>query len=109
MKLLFDENLSPRLVDSLATLFPDSAHVHSVGLGRKSDEDVWTHARTHGFAIVSKDADFHQRSLVFGPPPKLVWIRRGNCSTEVVEDILRRAHSDIEDFGRDDAAFLILE
>ncbi len=93
MKLLFDENLSPRLVRRLADLFPDSAHVHEIGLGAAADEAVWTHAAAHGFTIISKDADFHTLSFLRGQPPKVIWIRRGNCSTAEVEAILRQQHA----------------
>ncbi len=89
MKLLFDENLSPRLVDALADLFPGSAHVHRVALGSATDEAVWHHAREQGFTLVSKDADFYELSLLRGQPPKVVWIRRGNCSTAQIEMLLR--------------------
>ena len=109
MKLLFDENLAPRLVASLAALFPDSAHVHAVGLAQATDELVWRYARDHGFTIVSKDSDFHERSLLLGFPPKIVWIRRGNCSTADVERLLRDAAADIERLDFDaQAAFLIV-
>ena len=81
MKLLLDQNLAPRLVAALAALYPDSKHVRDVGLAAANDDDVWRYAAAGGFTIVSKDADFHERSFVLGPPPKVIWIRRGNCST----------------------------
>lgn len=93
MKLLFDENLSPRLVDALADVFPGSAHVHGAGLGSATDDAVWHHAREQGFTLVSKDADFYELSLLRGEPPKVVWIRRGNCSTTQIERLLR-AHAE---------------
>jgi predicted nuclease of predicted toxin-antitoxin system len=89
MRLLFDQNLSHRLVQRLADAYPDSSHVRDVGLARAADELVWTHAREHDFIIVSKDADFHQRSFLYGAPPRVVWIRRGNCSTDEIEQLLR--------------------
>ena len=89
MKLLFDQNLSPRLVDSLAGLFPQSLHVQAVALDRASDETVWRFALDHGFVIVSKDSDFQERSQVANSAPKVVWIQRGNCSTEEIEAMLR--------------------
>ena len=92
MKLLFDENLSPRLALQLADVFPGSAHVHALGLGGASDEAVWRYAREHGFTLVSKDADFYELSLLRDPPPKVVWIRRGNCSTAQIAALLR-AHA----------------
>src|SRR5207248_1452461 len=55
MKLLFDQNLSPKLVNRLADLFPDSSHVQSVGLDCAGDDQIWEHARLNGFAVVTKD------------------------------------------------------
>ena len=80
MRLLLDQNLSPRLLPALADLFPDSTHVREVGLKAAADHAVWQYAAQHGFAIVSKDADFHERSFLLGQPPKVIWIRRGNCA-----------------------------
>lgn len=109
MKLLLDQNISHRLVESLASLYPDSSHVRLIGLKAADDESIWAFARQHDFAIVSKDSDFYQRSLLFGFPPKVIWIRRGNCKTETIEQILRERHSDIERFHRDKRhAYLIL-
>ncbi len=109
MKLLFDENLPPRLVHALNGLFPGSEHLRSVGLAKALDEDVWRYAREHAFTLVTKDADFHERSVVFGHPPKVVWIRRGNCTTAQLEQTLLRHASDIENPGADaNSAFLIL-
>lgn len=66
MKLLFDENLSHRLVGLLTADFPDSEHLTRVGLMSASDQDVWKHARDHGYVLVSKDDDFRSLSLVHG-------------------------------------------
>lgn len=96
MKLLFDENLSPWLVDTLADRFPGSAHVHRVGLGSATDDAVWQHAREQGFTLVGKDADFYELSLLRGQPPKVVRIRRGNCSTAQIEMLLRTRAERIE-------------
>jgi predicted nuclease of predicted toxin-antitoxin system len=85
VRLLLDQNLSPRLVSTLADVFPRSIHVSDVGLSRATDEVVWNYAAQHGYVIVSKDAEFHQRSFLLGHPPKVVWIRRGNCSTGDIE------------------------
>ena len=68
MKLLFDENLSPRLVHQLSD-FPGSAHVDVLGLHGKPDAEIWAYAREHGFVIVSKDDDFRQLSFLHGAPP----------------------------------------
>lgn len=109
MKLLFDQNLSHKLARRLADLFPDSAHVREVGLKEAEDLTVWEYAKQQGFIIVSKDADFHQRSFVLGFPPKVVWIRLGNCTTTEVEQVIRKNFDSIEAFAEDEeAAFLVL-
>ena len=109
MKLLFDENLSPRLVSYLTTTFPGSLHVRDVGLARADDNSIWSYAREYGFAIVSKDSDFHQRSLISGPLPKVIWIQRGNCSTMDIIEIFKGHHSVLEEFEKNsEAAFLAL-
>jgi predicted nuclease of predicted toxin-antitoxin system len=74
MKLLFDENLSFRLVRSLAETYPSSAHVREPGLLGASDEAIWLHAAEHDFLLTSKDADFSQRSVAYGSPPKVIWL-----------------------------------
>ena len=109
MKLLFDENLSPELVRLIADIFPDSVHVREVGLKSADDPVVWQYAKEHRLIIVSKDSDLHQRSFVLGHPPKLVWVRLGNCSTSEVERLLRGHFSAIITFHEDDeASFLAL-
>lgn len=109
MRLLFDQNLSPRLVDLLADAHPGSAHVLSAGLDCAPDEAVWAYAKKQGFIIVTKDTDFHERSVIHGAPPKVVWIRRGNCSTTMIEQILRRHRGDIQQLSNDsEISYLVL-
>lgn len=98
MKLLFDENRSPKLPRLLATLFPDSAHVRECGLPGLPDEDVWEYARVNGFTIVSKDSDFQQRSLLYGHPPKIVWPRIGNCTRQQLVQLITVHEQDILTF-----------
>jgi len=110
VKLLLDQNLSPRLIASLVGLYPESAHVKDLGMERASDADLWEFALEHGFTIVSKDSDFHQRSFLHGPPPKVVWIRLGNCTTSEILEILTARHREVIDFGdRPVEAFLVLD
>jgi predicted nuclease of predicted toxin-antitoxin system len=109
MKLLFDQNLSHRLVRMLADVYPDCIHIRDVSLKTATDSVIWEYAKHNGYMIVSKDSDFHQRSFVFGYPPKVVWIRRGNCSTKTIEQILRDHHETVAQFEADaTATFLIL-
>jgi predicted nuclease of predicted toxin-antitoxin system len=109
VKLLLDENLSPRLVESLRDLYPGSLHVHNVALGGEDDTAVWMYAKTHRFAIVSKDSDFAERSILESEPPKIIWIRFGNCSTTEIENLLRFAHEAVRAFlEKDEEACLVL-
>ena len=109
MKLFFDQNLSYKLVGRLADLFPHSEHVRNVNLHEVDDRMVWEYARANGFAIVSKDEDFHQLSFLYGAPPKVVWVRQGNCTTTDIELTLRRHYMDLLKFNADEeGAFLIV-
>jgi len=101
MKLLFDQNLSPRLVSRLSDLFPDSAHVYPLGLAGVLDGEVWNYARDNGFILVSKDADFSELSLLHGHPPKLIWLRIGNCTTIQIEQLLRANFEAIEEMNQE--------
>jgi predicted nuclease of predicted toxin-antitoxin system len=109
MKLLFDENLSHKLVQLLEDVFPNSIHVRDVDLKAADDSLVWVYAKDNGFVLVSKDADMHQRSFLFGPPPKVVWVRLGNCSTADVETLVRQHVDAIKALHEDNyASFLSL-
>ena len=104
MKLLLDQNLSPRLVDRLADAFPDSVHVSQAGLDRANDSEVWEYARVNGLVLVTKDADYSDLSLLRGFPPKVIWLRIGNCATAQIEDLLRQRKQAIEQFELDPLA-----
>jgi predicted nuclease of predicted toxin-antitoxin system len=95
MKLLFDENLSSKLPRILSSDFPSSLHVRNCGLKGSPDEDIWEYAKFNGFTIISKDADFYQRSLLYGAPPKLVWLRIGNCTRDVLVSLILQYKEDI--------------
>lgn len=90
MKLLFDQNLSFKLCARLADLFPDSRQARSLGLDRADDRILWDHARTGNYVLVTQDADFADLATLYGPPPKVIWLRCGNRPTSVIEDLLRQ-------------------
>jgi predicted nuclease of predicted toxin-antitoxin system len=79
--LLFDENVSFRLLSSVRDRFPKSLHVRDVGLAQADDRTIWQYARDHGFAIVTLDSDFYDMSLIHSSPPKVVWLRSADTST----------------------------
>ena len=101
MKLLFDGNLSPKLPRLLVALFPGSVHVRDCGLKGHADHEVWEYARANGFTMVSKDSDFYQRSLLYGPPPKLVWLRLGNCTRDDLVNLLVASEQTIQSLDTD--------
>jgi predicted nuclease of predicted toxin-antitoxin system len=97
------------LVPDLSDLYPGSAHVIEVGLAATRDRAIWAHAGANGFLLVTKDEDFHRLSVLLGPPPKVVWIGLGNCSTADVARLLRDRHGEIVQFvEHPEAAFLAL-
>ncbi|MFA6920353.1 MAG: DUF5615 family PIN-like protein [Gallionella sp.] len=101
MKLLFDENLSFRLVTALADIYPDSTHVRETGLLGANDQHVWNYAAEHGFLLVSKDTDFYERSIAFGAPPKIIWLRIGNCTVNETAALLRNQYIVVRRFAED--------
>ena len=104
MKLLFDQNLSFKLCDSIADLFPESNHVRLAGLSQSGDQDIWDYAKAYDFAIVSQDVDFAEMAALLGPPPKVIWLRAGNQSTAAISTLLQRHAELIVAFGNDDGA-----
>ncbi len=110
MKLLFDQNLSPRLCDRLRDVWADLVHVRAVGLATADDSVVWEYARQHDLIVVSKDSDFSGRAFLYGAPPKVVWMVVGNCSSGEIEQLLRGKRDQVEAFAADAvAALLVIE
>jgi predicted nuclease of predicted toxin-antitoxin system len=97
LKLLFDQNLSRKLISRLADIFPGSSHVQFHGLSEAEDGEIWEFAKAQDFCIVTQDADFADRSRLYGAPPKVVWLRCGNVPTSTVEALLRTGEESIND------------
>ena len=109
MRLLLDENLSDRVIPRIIDLYPDSLHVKTLGLVSTDDEIIWEYAKVNGFTIVSKDADFHQRSILYGHPPKFIYLRIGNSPTTKITQILRDNFETIAQFDEcEEESILIL-
>jgi predicted nuclease of predicted toxin-antitoxin system len=89
VKLLFDQNLSFKLCEQLADLFPDSDQVRRLGMAEADDRAIWDYAKANGFAVVSQDSDFAEMAALLGPPPKVIWLRGGNQPTAAVGRRLR--------------------
>ena len=104
MKLLFDQNLSFKLATRLADLFPASDQVRRLGLDEADDAAIWKFAKANEFTIVTQDSDFADMAMLYGPPPKIIWLRCGNQPNSFVEKILRDHSESIGDFEKDSAA-----
>lgn len=108
MKLLFDENLSDRLVARLSDLSGELLHVKNAGLGRTPDIEIWSFARDHGYTLVTQDSDFSDLARLEGPPPKVVLVRTGNTATRTMERILRERWAEIVEFAANEDALLVV-
>jgi predicted nuclease of predicted toxin-antitoxin system len=109
VKLLFDQNLSHWLPANLGDCFPGCAHVREFAFRQAPDSKIWDFAAENGFAIVTKDSDFRQRSFLEGHPPKVLWVGLGNCSTKSIAALLRNRAQEIAGFlANEQQSFLVL-
>lgn len=99
--LLFDQNISPRLAERLVDMYPKSVHVYELGMGSATDIEIWEYAHQHDYMIVTKDADFSELGVVRGFPPKIIWVRRGNCTTKDIENILHENFNEVKMLSED--------
>ncbi len=88
MNLLFDQNISFRILQPIEPFFPGAEHVREMGLENSTDLQIWEYAKQHHLAIVTFDADFYDFSFLWGPPPKIIWLRTGNKSTKDITNLL---------------------
>lgn len=98
MALLFDQNISFRLIKEIIPRFPESKQLREAGLEGKHDREIWKWAKPKGYCIVTFDSDFVDLSLLFGFPPKVIWLRLGNSSTDRIAKIIISKKEEIEDF-----------
>jgi predicted nuclease of predicted toxin-antitoxin system len=109
MKLLFDENLSYRLVEAVRDLFPGSVHVTRVGLSSGTpDRRIWEYAGQNGFAIVTADTDFVTLANTLGPPPKVLLLENCDYPNDVAARVLSANAIRISEFEHNDRPLLIL-
>lgn len=108
-KLLFDENISQRVIARISSIYSGAAHVKDFSLEQTDDNKIWNFAKTNDYIIVSKDSDFHQKSLLWGHPPKFIFLRVGNCSTSDIVQVLINNYSTIVTFSEnEDESILVL-
>ena len=110
MKLLLDQNISFRLIQIISSVFSSVSSLREHGLHNATDKQIWNFAKSENLIIVSKDSDFHQLSFLHGAPPKVIWVKRANCSTLAIAQLLIDKAAEIKKFAEDaQAAFLILD
>ena len=80
MKLLLDENLSRRIVPFIQDRYPGSTQVELPGMEQADDRTIRQYAIDNGYVMTTKDADFYEMSLLYGSPPKIIWLKVGNQS-----------------------------
>ena len=102
MKLLFDQNISFRVIRKLGEHFSDSMHVSDCDLQNSDDIEIWEYAKSNSYTIVTFDADFYDISLINGHPPKIIWLRTGNLTTTEITELLFSKSSTIDRFLNDD-------
>lgn len=98
MKLLFDQNISHRILKHLSIEFEGSTSVKTQKLIDSSDKEIWEFSKKNNFIIVTQDSDFNDLNLLYGFPPKIIWIRTGNLKTEELASILKNHYSEIKEF-----------
>ena len=96
MKLLLDQNLSYRIVQSLQSVYPNSTQVALVDMAEVTDKVIWDYAQRENYIIVTLDADFHEYSLLYSGPPLVVWLKCGNQPKQVILDKLLASRDVIE-------------
>jgi len=104
MKLIFDQNLSFKLCSRLADRFPESTQVRLVGLDAADDRTIWEFAKSNSFTIVTQDSVFAEMATLYGPPPKVIWLRCGNQSIDFIETLIRDRTEQAAAFAKSDAA-----
>lgn len=103
MRLLFDQNISFRIISKIETNFPEAKQVRQLRIENYSDVEIWKFAKENEFTIVTFDADFFDLSNLKGHPPKIIWLRFGNTKTDFLADIINSRNSIIKDFISSDA------
>ncbi|MEY4875498.1 MAG: hypothetical protein RI955_1057 [Bacteroidota bacterium] len=98
MKLLFDENISFRILKKIESKFPESKHTLYHGLNGKTDTEIWDVAKKEELVIVTFDEDYFEMMMIKGFPPKVIWLRIGNSSTNEIVELLEKNFDEIKLF-----------
>jgi predicted nuclease of predicted toxin-antitoxin system len=100
MRLLFDQNISHRILKVLSERFLGSSSVKNENLINSLDKAIWEFAKESNYTIVTQDSDFNDLNLLNGFPPKVIWIRAGNIKTDELAKILEDHFYELEEFEK---------
>jgi len=98
VKLLFDQNISFRVIKKISQLFPEAQQIRALGLENSTDIQIWEYAKKNDYSIVSYDADYFDIASLRGHPPKIIWLRIGNTTTNSLANLFIDKFDLIEDF-----------
>jgi predicted nuclease of predicted toxin-antitoxin system len=101
MKLLFDQNISHKILRLIPEKYFESTTVKNEGLINALDREIWEFAKRNDYIIVTQDSDFNDLNSLYGFPPKIIWIRTGNLKTQAIIDILINYSDEINKFVDD--------
>jgi predicted nuclease of predicted toxin-antitoxin system len=100
LNLLFDQNISPKIVKQLEDIFPEAKQVRHLGLEDASDIKIFEFAKSHGYAVVTFDSDFVDLNVLRGFPPKIIWLKTGNLTTKSISELIHKNLVAIQNFLR---------
>jgi len=98
LKILFDQNISYRVVKKIQNIFPGSVQVREIGLENATDKEIWDFAKNNSYSIITFDSDFSSFSILYSHPPKVIWLRIGNVTTDALINFLESHAETITEF-----------
>jgi predicted nuclease of predicted toxin-antitoxin system len=108
LKLLFDNNLSVRIIQAVDNFFPGSKHVADLQVNQFTDRQIFEFAGKNEFTVITKDKDFYHLVNTLGPPPKIVWIAVGNCSNQQAIDTVVKRKQQIAEFIKSTRSLFVI-
>jgi predicted nuclease of predicted toxin-antitoxin system len=88
VNFLVDVNLPPQLCLWVKSRHHQAEHLFERNLLTATDSAIWELGKVENLTIVSKDVDFYERALLYGPPPQIIHVGLGNCSNARLFDFL---------------------
>lgn len=101
MKLLFHQNISFRSVNLLHPTYSEAKHVKEFDLQHATDKQIWNFAKENQYSIVTFDSDFYDLVTLYEHPPKIIWLRIGNTTTQNLAKVLKSHFDSIKSFLSD--------